>query len=191
MINNQTDPKDKHKEQTFGQSGAQGTAQQNDGASPQIFTEEEFEKLKKELEETQKKLHEMTTITQHALADLQNFHRRSEEDKKNWVLYANAELLLELLPAIDNMNRALIHEPKDAGWTKGIEQTMRQFWQILEKRNLKIIETKDQKFDPKIHEALMTGPGEKDIVLEEFEKGYMLGEKVLKPARVSVGNGEK
>lgn len=171
--------------------GTQGTTSQNDNGSTQSFTEEEFNKLKKELEETQKKLQEMTTITQHALADLQNFHRRSEEDKKNWVLYANAELLLALLPAIDNANRALTHEPKDAEWTKGIEHTIRQFWQILEKRNLKMIETEGQKFDPKIHEALMVGPGEKDMILEEFEKGYILGEKVLKPARVKVGNGEK
>ena len=166
-------------------------AGQGDDMALQKVNEEEYVKLKNEFDETKKRLEEMTKIAQHALADLQNVQRRSEEDKKNWILYANAELLRELLPAIDNMNRALTHEPKDEEWTKGIEQTMRQFWQILEKRNLKIIETKDQKFDPKIHEALMTGPGEKDMILEEFEKGYMLGEKVLKPARVKVGNGVK
>ncbi len=186
MANSQTDPKDENAAQQSGQSGKNddGSTQGLAGQKPVGTGHDPFL-----LEETQKRLQEMTAITQRALADLQNVHRRSEEDKKNWVLYANAELLLELLPAIDNMNRALAHEPKDEEWIKGIEQTMRQFWQILEKRNLKIIETKGQKFDPKIHEALMTGPGEKDMILEEFEKGYMLGEKVLKPARVKVGNG--
>ncbi|MFO0780667.1 MAG: nucleotide exchange factor GrpE [Candidatus Gracilibacteria bacterium] len=58
-------------------------------------------------------------------------------------------------------------------------------------KNLKPIDALNQKFDPNIHEALLTGPGEKDLVIQEFEKGYMLGDKVLKRARVQVGNGEQ
>jgi molecular chaperone GrpE len=154
-------------------------------------SEEELNTLKDELEETQKKLLEMTSITQRALADLQNFRRQAEQERVSYVSYANMELFIELLPVIENMNRALAHEPKDAEWIKGAEQSMKQLLQALEKKDLHTIEAVGKKFDPKIHEALMVGPGEKDLVLEEFEKGYLLGDKVLKRSRVKVGNGEK
>ena len=154
-------------------------------------SEEELNTLKDELEETQKKLLEMTSITQRALADLQNFRRQAEHERVSYVSYANMELFIELLPVIENMNRALAHEPKDAEWIKGAEQSMKQLLQALEKKDLHTIEAVGKKFDPKIHEALMVGPGEKDLVLEEFEKGYLLGDKVLKRSRVKVGNGEK
>lgn len=153
-------------------------------------TQDDYASLKTELEQTQNKLQEMMTISQHALADLQNFRRRSEEEKTNFIQYANADLMLDLLPVIDNMHRAFNHEPKDENWIKGVEQTMKQLTQVLEKRNLKAIDTTNQKFDPTLHEALLVGPGEKDLILAELEKGYMLGEKVIKRARVKVGNGE-
>lgn len=151
----------------------------------------DYQKLKTELEETQAKLQDMVVISQRALADLQNFRRRAEEDKANFVQYANAELILDLLPIIDNSYRALSHEPKDADWAKGVEQILRQLTQIIEKKNVKVIPTEGQKFDPNMHEALLVGPGEKDIVTAELEKGYLLGDRVIKRARVKVGNGEQ
>ena len=136
-------------------------------------------------------LKEMTKIAQHALADLQNFRRRAEEERASYITYANADLLNALLPSIENMNKALAHEPKDAEWIKGAETTMKQLLQTLEQKGLKAIPTAaGEKFDPNFHEALMVAPGTKDEILEEFEKGYMLGEKVLKRSRVQVGNSE-
>lgn len=152
---------------------------------------QDYEYLKKELEETQTKLKEMMQISQQALADLQNFKRRTEEEKTAFAVYANSELLVALLPAIDNMNRALQHEPKNEEWGKGITQTVKQLLQALEKWGLATIPTIGQHFNPKYHEALLEGSGEKDIIMAELEKGYMLGDKVLKPARVQVGNGEE
>ncbi len=172
---------------------ANKTATSNGAAASQITdpgTDPEFEQLKQELEQAQSKLQEMTTISQRALADLQNYKRRVEEEKAGFVTFANAALFVELLPAIQNIERALGAEPKDAKWAKGAEQTMRQIVQVLEKMGLKVIPTLDEKFDPKLHEALLTGPGEADLILEELEKGYMLGDRVLKHARVKVGNGQ-
>lgn len=146
--------------------------------------------LQQELDETQNKLKEMTNITQHALADLQNFRRRAEEERAGYVAYANANLLNELLPVLENINKALAHEPKDAEWIKGATQIFQQFQQTLEKQGLKPIQAAGKKFNPTVHEALMTAPGEKDLIVEEFEKGYLLGDKVLKRSRVKVGNGE-
>lgn len=146
-------------------------------------------KLQKELDETKKKLEEMTAVSQRALADLQNYKRRVEEDKASFVSHANAAMMIDLLPSIDNIYRVLEHENKDADWAKGLEATLKQLTQALEHMGLKTIPAKGEKFDPTMHEALMAVPGEKDIVLEELEKGFMLRDKVLKQSRVKVGNG--
>ncbi len=151
--------------------------------------DQDYNQLKTELEQTRQKLEEMMTISKHALADLQNYKRRAEEDRLQFVQYANVELILALLPAFNNVDRALRHEPKNEEWVKGVEQTLRELTQVLIKFNVQPIAALGQKFDPKLHEALMTGPGEKDMVIEEFEKGYLLGDRVLKPARVKVGDG--
>ena len=161
------------------------------GTSDPATIQQELEKIQNELEQNKNQLEQMTGIAKQALADLQNFRRRAQEDQKNYTQYANADLILHLLPALENLGRALTHDPKDESWIQGITQILKQFWQILEKVNVKAIESLNKPFDPNIHEALMTGPGQKDTVTEEFEKGYMLGEKVLKRARVKVGNGEE
>jgi len=178
--------KDTTDPQNPGQASNGGNANGASASSDQDLTA-----LQQELDETQNKLKEMTNITQHALADLQNFRRRAEEERTGYVTYANADLINELLPVLENINKALTHEPKDAEWIKGVTQIFQQFQQTLEKRGLKAVEASNQTFDPKIHEALMTGPGPKDQVIEEYEKGYMLGDKVLKRSRVGVGDGEK
>lgn len=178
MDDQTTDPQDQNG------SSAQDDTQTATG------TTQDIEKLQAELEQAQAKLGDMTRVTQQALADLQNFRRRSEEEKIAFVEFANAELVKTLLPALTNIARALQHEPKDAEWVKGVEQTFKQLNDALEKHGLKQMVTVGQKFDPKLHEALLMAPGEKDVVLEELEAGYLLGERVIKPARVKVGNGE-
>lgn len=172
---------------------------QQDNGSPQInqtgqqppTDEQDLTLLQQELEVTKEQLQNLTAVSQRALADLQNFKRRTEEEKASFITFANAELLIALLPNIDNIHRALDHEPKDAEWATGAAQTLKQLIDTLEKIGLKTINTKDQKFDPNLHEALITAPGEKDLILQELEKGYTYNDKVIKRARVSVGNGEK
>jgi len=156
-------------------------AQQDDNALASIQAE---------LEQTRAKLDEMMDISRRALADLQNYKKRSEEEKNAFVSFANAELVSSILPALNNFERALKHDPKDAEWAKGVEQIYRQLSGELGRRGLTAINAQGQKFDPRLHEALLTAPGEKDIVLEELEKGWMLGDRVIKPTRVKVGNGE-
>lgn len=138
----------------------------------------------------QAELEKMTTIAKQALADLQNFRRRAEEEKAAFVTFANAQLVTALLPTLNSINLALKHEPKDAEWTKGAEQIFKQILEAFAKQGLQEIPTLNQPFNPRLHEALLVAPGEKDLVLEELEKGYMLGDRVIKQARVKVGNGE-
>lgn len=155
-------------------------------------TSPDLENLQKELTDTQQKLQEMTGISQRALADLQNYRRRVEEEKAAFIKFANATLFSELLPAVENINRALAHEPKDEEWIKGATTTMTQITAVCEKHGLKIIPAKPgDAFNPTLHEALLTAPGPKDQILEVLENGYMLDERVIKPVRVKVGNGEE
>ncbi len=126
------------------------------------------------------------------MADMQNFKRRAEEDKGKWIKFANYELLKELLPIIDNFDRGCQQVPenlKEDNWAKGVVQTHDELMKALEKVGVKKILTVGEKLNPNIHEAVMQGEGEKDVILEEFEPGYTYHEQTLKAAKVKVGSG--
>ena len=128
------------------------------------------------------------------MADMQNFKRRSEEDKMRFVKFANAELLKELLPIIDNFDRACQQVPaelNDDAWASGVISTHDELMKALEKIGVKRIETVGQKLDPTKHEAVIQGFGKKDEIIEELEPGYAYHDETLKPAKVKVGDGNK
>lgn len=137
-------------------------------------------------------IEELKTALARSMADLQNYKRRTEEDQGRFIKFANITLLKELLPTIDNLNRSTEHLPndmKDNEWAKGIVQIHDDLLKTLEKIGVKKIETIGVRLDPNFHEGLMIGPGEKDIITEEFEPGYILNGNVIKPAKVKVGDG--
>jgi molecular chaperone GrpE len=145
----------------------------------------------------QEELAQMTELAKRTMADLQNLKRRQEQEKVAWVKMANADLISALLPILDNLQLALKHIPKEATehesttkWTQGIQMSINQCQKIFEETGLQTIETVGQPFNPNLHEALAQDPGEKNIILEEIEKGYMLGDRVLRHAKVKVGNGK-
>lgn len=140
-------------------------------------------------------LSQMTETAKRTMADFQNYKRRVEEEKKSWAIFANLELIKNLLPIFDNFKRAQTHAPKDANeettkWLEGIGMSINQLEKLLQDFGVKKIESLGQKFNPDFHEALAQDKGEKDIVLEELESGYTMGDKVLRHAKVKVGNGE-
>jgi len=139
------------------------------------------------------KIEELTNALARAMADLQNFRRRTEEDQFKFIKFANAELLKTLIPVIDNFDRSAAHLPenlKDNDWAKGVMRIHEDFLKTLEKIGVKKIATVGAKLNPKFHEALLAGPGERDMVIEEFEPGYTFNDEVIKPAKVKVGNGK-
>lgn len=147
---------------------------------------------KPEKNKIKQELAEMTEIAKRAMADLQNLRRRQEEERNTLITMAGAGLISEILPILDNLERARQHVPEAAkDWAQGIEMCVNQLNKIFENNGLQVIETVGQPFNPDLHEALIQGPGDKDIIIEELEKGYMLGKKVLRHAKVKVGNGEK
>jgi molecular chaperone GrpE len=147
---------------------------------------------KKELIESQKKAEEYLQSWQRAQADYLNLKRRIEEERGEFTARANQDLILQILPVLDNFRRAFKHIPKeykDSEWVEGIKHLEKQLENILRNEGLEAIPTVGQKFNPLLHEALILEEKkgmEKGKILEELEGGYKLANKVIKPAKVKV-----
>lgn len=145
----------------------------------------------KNSEETIKNLTETQTRT---LADLQNYRRRTEQEKVEFVKYANVELIKEILPIVDIFTKSLDFIPEDVkkeNWCQGIVQTIHHLRDTLKKQGVEEINCLGEKIDPNLHDAVLQGSGKKDIIIEILEKGYKYNDKIIKHVKVKVGNGEK
>jgi len=141
-----------------------------------------------------KKADEYLAAWQRTQADFTNYRRRTEQEKKEFGLYANAELLRQLLPVLDDLERALDHEPEnsaDREWIEGAKMVAKKFRTTLENVGVKPVLSLGMEFDPNVHEAIHQDKGPEGTIIGEFQKGYMLHDKLLRPARVIVGNGEE
>jgi molecular chaperone GrpE len=150
--------------------------------------------LRRELNETRRKLEEALAGWQRAQADFTNIRRRLEQDKSESIKYAEGELILKLLMVLDDMDRAMKSVPvemKDNGWVAGMAGIARKFRNALEAVGLKEMSVLGFAFDPNMHEAVAHLPGPEGMVVAEYEKGYRFKDRVLRPARVAVGSGEK
>ena len=122
-------------------------------------------------------------------ADFDNYRKRAARDQDALVARAGERVVKELLPVLDDLERALeaAERHEEAKLEEGVKLVHRQLEQLLEREGLAPIET-DGKFDPHVHEALLTQPSaaEEGSVIEVLQKGYRLGDRVLRPARVVV-----
>jgi len=127
-----------------------------------------------------------------AQADFDNYRRRTVKEKEELAQYATTKLLGQLLPVVDNFERALAASKEGGDYealAKGVDMIFRQLGQLLEQEGLKPIEAVGQPFNPEFHQAIMqveTDEYEEGIVVEEVQKGYMVKDKVLRPAMVKV-----
>jgi molecular chaperone GrpE len=152
------------------------------------------ESLEPALSEDKKKAEEYLAAWQRTQADFINYKRRAEQDRQEFNSFANANLLRGILPVLDDLERALNAIPSEFAsndWVEGVRMVERKFKTILEGQGVKPILTLGMAFDPKLHEAIRHDKGEEGMVIGEFQKGYMLNDKLLRPARVAVGNGEE
>lgn len=125
---------------------------------------------------------ELEEQVKRVLADYQNLEKRTIEDRKNWIKMANKELLLRLLPVLDTLILANKHVKND-----GLELSIKQFQDVLKEEGLERVETTGCKFNPETMECVETVDGEEGKVIEELSAGYLLNDKLLRPARVKVG----
>ncbi|MFA5629533.1 MAG: nucleotide exchange factor GrpE [Dehalococcoidales bacterium] len=127
-------------------------------------------------------------------ADFINYKRRAEQEKEETIKFGNSILLAAILPVLDDLQRALGSVPEDAKnlpWVEGIKLIERKFNSALESQGVKAVKTEGEAFDPKLHEAALHVNGEDGIIINELQKGYKLYDRVIRPAMVTVGNGEK
>lgn len=132
-----------------------------------------------------------------AVADLDNYRKRAAREKADSIKYGNENLIKDILPLVDSMDRALQHAD-DYNYSdalkKGLKLLQSQLQGCLEKHGVRQIECVNKAFDPHIHEAVLqvdSGAHEKDQIVEELEKGYLLHERLLRPSKVSVSKGAK
>ena len=133
---------------------------------------------------------ELTADLQRLQADFINFKARAEREKSDSVAYGRQTAVEELLPVFDNLERAFAHCPdelRENTWVKGINGLEKQLEGVLANLGLTKIVALGQEFDPNIMEAVSAeGEGEKEIVSEELQSGYVLDGKVLRPVMVRV-----
>jgi len=146
-------------------------------------------------DDLQQKIDELTADLQRLQADFVNFRRRNDEEKEQLMDTARASVLMQLLPLIDNVDRALGHMPaelQDNQWAKGVAQLAKQFDESLKNLGVKKIQALHQPFDPHKHEAVSyeeDGEGEETVVAV-LQDGYEMNGEVLRHAMVKVGKRE-
>jgi molecular chaperone GrpE len=127
-----------------------------------------------------------------SVADLENYKKRTLQERSNLLKYRNEELLRDLLPVLDNMERALAHceeTGRSDSLTEGVCLVVGMFREILERYGVKEIKAIGEPFDPHLHEAIARVPAENkpaNLVVDELEKGYMYQDRLLRPSKVVV-----
>ncbi len=166
----------------------------NSQVEPEVAEVEDIEALKQALAEEKKKAEANLANWQRAQADFINYKRRSEQEKEEIGKFANTMLMLNLLPILDDLERAFTSTPPQMAkltWVDGIRLIERKLRASLEAQGLSQIKALGEPFDPRLHEATMHAKGKEGIVIEELQKGYMLHDRVIRPTMVVVGNGEE
>jgi molecular chaperone GrpE len=149
--------------------------------------------MSKEPKKSQKQqIEELTQDLQRVQAEFINFKRRSEEDKARSMLLGKEHAFKTLLPVLDNLDRALAHEPadiKDNPWVKGVSSVVKQLENDLKNAGLEKYGKEGDIFDPEIHDAvsMVDGDGETEVVVGVAQNGYMLDGLVIRHAMVQVG----
>ena len=155
---------------------------------------EDIDSLKKSLEEEKAKGERYLSNWQRAEADFDNYKKRVEQERSERDRFANMVLILNLLPVLDDFERAfnsLSAKLAQLTWIDGIRLIYRKLQATLEARGLSEIKTVGESFDPTVHEAVSQGEGEEGKVIEELQKGYKLHDRVIRPALVVVGKGKE
>jgi molecular chaperone GrpE len=152
----------------------------------------ETELLQQELELSREEARTNHELYLRAMADMENLRKRSQREKEDLAKFGNEMILREILPVVDNLERALEHAVQDKtndGLLAGVQMTLDQFGKVLEKFNVVPIESVGQVFDPALHQAMgqqETGDFPANTVAQEMQKGYLLNDRLLRPALVMV-----
>jgi molecular chaperone GrpE len=160
--------------------------------STDLTLEEKVVKLEGDLESAKNQVAEYYARLQRLQAEFDNYRKRTVKEKEDISKYAAEQLVCEILPVLDNFERAINSVQKNqdiAAYAQGVEMIFRQLYNVLIKEGLTVIEAVGQAFDPNIHEAILSVESEEypeNTVIEEVQKGYYLKDRVLRPSMVKV-----
>lgn len=164
-----------------------------EGAASLLEAEKTIEEQRQELEEKNVLLVEYEDLLKRKQAEFENFRKRVAKESEDFKKFAVSEMVLDIVTVIDNFERALgaAEATEDFGALhQGIIMIEKQLKDILEKKyEVKMIETVGKEFDPTLHDAIMmeeSGNYEEDTVIEDFQKGYIMHDRVIRPAKVKV-----
>jgi molecular chaperone GrpE len=154
--------------------------------------EKRLEQVEQRLAEVEGERDEYLNDLRRVAADFENYRKRAAREQESLVARAHERLVKELLPVLDDLERALeaAAEHEEAKLEEGVRLVARELESALAKEGLVEVET-DGRFDPHVHEALLSQPSEEDegAILQVLQKGYRLGDRVLRPARVVISQG--
>lgn len=136
----------------------------------------------KQVEELEQKLQDLEDQLKRAVADFRNLQRRTEEEKRQTIQFANREFLMRLLPAFDTLFLAEKHVQDE-----GLKLSIKKLLDVFSEEGVQRIETEGKEFDPEHMECVMVEEGEENKVLAELCPGFMLHGKVIRPVQVKVG----
>lgn len=167
--------------------------EEKDLNAEEVINEEVINEENIKAEESDSKETEIETLKdtlQRLQADFNNFRRRTQQEKESLSIYANEKIITDLLPVIDNMERALeACDDKESDMYKGIELVYKQLKDTLAKFSVEEIAAQDETFDPNFHMAVMQEPVEgvePNKVIQVLQRGYKLSNRVIRPSMVKV-----
>jgi molecular chaperone GrpE len=149
----------------------------------------EIESLTTQLRQAEMKAAEYKDGWARAQADFQNYKKRLERDNELTYITMKGDIVKKILPVLDDLERALQNRPADNPWANGIELIARKLQNVLESEGIKRIDAEGAEFDPNFHEAISHEPADgvkSGFVIGVVQNGYMLGERVIRPALVRV-----
>ena len=144
---------------------------------------EEKNKSKEEIVHLKQKIEELENQVKRIFADYQNLEKRVALERREWLIKANKDLILKLLPALDFLLLSSKHIKDD-----GLRLSIQKFFDILNQEGVKKIETVGKEFDPNLMEGVKTVAGEDNRVVEELRIGFKMADQILRPAQVTVGS---
>lgn len=183
---------EEQKNMTENQKGAD-SVESFEGTAGSV-ADQKAEDLAKDLAAAQSRINELENGLKRTLADFDNYRKRTAQEKESFYKFATEKLISNLLPAVDNFERAIQSAEQNQDVTSlktGIEMVYKQLYGELGKAGLEVLETQGQKFDPNLHDAVMQKPSDapEGTILETYQKGYKLGDKVIRHAMVVVSSG--
>lgn len=179
-------------EKESSQEKKKGAAEQAVPKEKKTAGKKEVELLKKQIEALENEKKEIRDSAMRAAAEAENFKKRLTREKEDFVKYSNEKVIKELLPVVDNLERAVDHAKEageSGGLLEGVEMTLDLFKKVLANLGVTQVSALGEPFNPEKHEAVQqieSADHEPNIVVSEFQKGYMLNERLIRPAMVVV-----